>query len=265
MSTSAPVRTALVTGANRGLGLETARQLAARGLAVIVTSRTAAAARETAAALASGGARVTALPVPFDVADPDAISAGAAALQGQRIDVLVNNAGISLSGFDPDVARKTIETNTFGPLRVTEALLPLMPPGGTIVMVSSGMGELAGFDERIATRFTAPGLTREAVSALASEFVADVAANRHHARGWPSSAYSVSKLALNALVRTWAPELAARQIIINAVCPGWARTDMGGRGAPRTVEKGAASIVWAALREGEPTGGFFRDGRRIEW
>ena len=132
-------------------------------------------------------------------------------------------------------------------------------------MVSSGMGELAGFDDRIVARFTDPGLTRDAVSALASAFVADVAAGHHHARGWPSSAYSVSKLALNALVRVWAPELAAREIIINAVCPGWARTDMGGRGAPRSVDKGAASIVWAALREAAPTGGFFRDGRPIDW
>ena len=84
-------------------------------------------------------------------------------------------------------------------------------------------------------------------------------------RGWPSSGYRVSKIALNALVRVWAPPLAARRIIINAVCPGWVRTDMGGRGASRSVEKGAASVVWAATREGEPTGGFFRDGRRIEW
>jgi NAD(P)-dependent dehydrogenase (short-subunit alcohol dehydrogenase family) len=140
-----------------------------------------------------------------------------------------------------------------------------MPAGGTIVMVSSGMGELAGVDDRLRARVTDPTLTREAVSALAREFVADVAAGRHRERGWPSSAYSISKLALNALVRVWAAELAPRGIIINAACPGWARTDMGGRGAPRSVEKGAASIVWAALREGEPTGGFFRDGRRIDW
>ena len=108
-------------------------------------------------------------------------------------------------------------------------------------------------------------MTRDGLVALAQEFVADVAARRHRERGWPSSAYSVSKIALNALVRVWAPELAARRIIINAVCPGWVRTDMGGRSASRTVEKGAASIVWAATREGQPTGGFFRDGRPIDW
>jgi NAD(P)-dependent dehydrogenase (short-subunit alcohol dehydrogenase family) len=262
------IRTALVTGANRGLGYETARQLAARGLAVIVTSREAAAAHKAATALAGATAgAITALPLPFDVADPAAVAAGAAALRdgGTRLDVLVNNAGISMHGFNDEVARQTIETNVFGPLRVTEALLPLMPAGGTIVMVSSGMGELAGLDDRLRARFTDPSLTRDGGAALAREFVADVAAGHHSQRGWPSSAYRISKVALNALVRVWAPELASRAIVINAVCPGWVRTDMGGRSASRSVEKGAASIVWAALREGAPTGGFFRDGRAIDW
>ena len=133
-------------------------------------------------------------------------------------------------------------------------------------MVSSGMGELAGVEAGLRARFTDPALTRDGVAALAREFVADVVAGRHRERGWPSSAYRVSKIALNALVRVWAPELAGQGIVINAVCPGWVRTDMGGRGAPRSVEKGAASIVWAAtLAGGDVTGGFFRDGRRIDW
>jgi len=266
-------RTALVTGANRGLGLETARQLVAHGFRVIVTSREVAAARAAADDLAkvraSDGARaaVTVLPLPFDVGDPDTIAAATDYLgsAGSTIDVLVNNAGISMHGFDAEVARRTIEVNFFGPLRVTEALLPLVPAGGTIVMVSSGMGELEGLDEGLRERFTDPELTRDGVAELARMFVADVAAGHHRERGWPSSGYRVSKIALNALVRVWAPELAARKIIINAVCPGWVRTDMGGSGASRSVEKGAASIVWAATRTGEPTGGFFRDGRRIDW
>ncbi len=262
-------RTALVTGANRGLGLETARQLAAGGTRVIVTSRAAAAARAAAQTLAANAppGSVVALAAPFDVADADGIAAAADRLREEKtkIDVLVNNAGIAMDGFNAEVARRTIEVNFFGPLRVTEALLPLIPDGGTIVMVSSGMGELSGVDAGLRARFTDAALSRDELAALAREFVADVAAGRHRERGWPSSGYRVSKIALNVLVRVWAPELAARRIIINAVCPGWVRTDMGGRGASRSVEKGAASIVWAATREGEPTGGFFRDGRRIDW
>ena len=261
---AAAARTALVTGASRGLGRETARQLAAGGFRVIVTARDAAQARATADAL--GGA-ATALPLPLDVADPGEIAAAADHLRaaGTALDVLVNNAGIAMDGFNADVARRTIDVNFFGPLRVTEAMLPLVARGGTIVMVSSGMGELAAVDASLRARFTAPALTRDGVAALTREFVADVAAGHHRERGWPSSAYRVSKISLNALVRVWAPELAARGIIINAVCPGWVRTDMGGRGASRSVEKGAASIVWAATRVGEPTGGFFRDGRQIDW
>jgi len=262
-------RTALVTGANRGLGLETARQLAAGGTRVIVTSRVAAAARAAAQALAANAppGSVVALAAPFDVADADGIAAAADRLREEKtkIDVLVNNAGIAMDGFNAEVARRTIEVNFFGPLRVTEALLPLIPDGGTIVMVSSGMGELSGVDAGLRARFTDAALSRDDLAALAREFVADVAAGRYRERGWPSSGYRVSKIALNALVRVWAPELAAHRIIINAVCPGWVRTDMGGRGASRSVEKGAASIVWAATRAGEPTGGFFRDGRRIDW
>jgi NAD(P)-dependent dehydrogenase (short-subunit alcohol dehydrogenase family) len=175
---------------------------------------------------------------------------------------------VSLSGFDAGAARATLATNFFGPLRVTDALLPLIPAGGVVVMVSSGMGELAGLDPALRARFIDPALTRDALVDLMDAFVADVAAGRHRERGWPSNAYRVSKIGLNALVRVWAPSLAERRIAINAVCPGWVRTDMGGRGASRGVDKGAASIVWAATQpmgEGAPTGGFFRDGRRIDW
>jgi NAD(P)-dependent dehydrogenase (short-subunit alcohol dehydrogenase family) len=267
LMTSPLTRRALITGANRGLGLETARQLAGQGYQVVVTARDAGEARRTASALGASGASVAALPVPLDVADQASIAAAADHLRGAAasIDVLVNNAGASLDGFDAGVARRTLDTNFFGPLRLTEALLPLIPAGGTIVMVSSGMGELAGLDERLRARFTDPALTRDRLVDLMNAFVADVAAGAHRERGWPSNAYRVSKIGLNALVRVWAPELAGRRIIVNAVCPGWVRTDMGGPAASRSVEKGAASIVWGATRQGEPTGGFFRDGRRIDW
>jgi NAD(P)-dependent dehydrogenase (short-subunit alcohol dehydrogenase family) len=245
-------RVALVTGANRGLGLEVGRQLAERGLRVIFTSRS----------------------VPhedadhrrLDVADPASVQALAEALTADRVelDVLVNDAGIALRGFNAEVAQRTLEVNFFGALRVTDALLPRIRDGGAIVMVSSGMGEVSALAPQLRERVLSPSLTRDELVELVRSFVRDVERGRHEAAGWPSSAYRVSKVALNALTRILARELAPRRIRVNAVCPGWVRTDMGGSGASRSVEAGARSIVWAAGAEG-PTGGFFRDGRAIGW
>jgi carbonyl reductase 1 len=133
-------------------------------------------------------------------------------------------------------------------------------------MVSSGVGELTGFGPELRARFLAADLDRAGLDALAREFVEAVLRGDHGQRGWPSNAYKVSKAAMNALVRVLAPALAKREIAVNAVCPGWVRTDMGGKSAPRSVEKGAGGIVWATtLPPGGPTGGFFRDGKPIPW
>jgi len=245
-------RVAIVTGANRGLGLEVGRQLTQRGLRVIFTSR--------------GAPHGDADHRRLDVADPASVRALADALATDRIeiDVLVNNAGITMRGFDAQVARRTLEVNFFGALRVTDALLPRIRDGGTIVMVSSGMGEVSALAPRLRERVLSPSLTKDELVELVRSFVRDVEHGRHEAAGWPSSAYRVSKIALNALTRILARELAPRRIRVNAVCPGWVRTDMGGAGASRSVEVGARSIVWAASEQG-PTGGFFRDGRAIDW
>jgi carbonyl reductase 1 len=261
-------KTALVTGANRGLGLETAREMAGKGWRVILTARNEVKGRAAAQSISAGAER----DVQFrqlDVEDPLSISALAGVLreQGVEIEVLVNNAGITMDGFDERVARRTIDTNFYGPVRVTEALLPVIPGGGTIVMVSSGAGELSILSSNLRSRFSDRGLTEEGLLELVESFVEAVRRGRHSQEGWPTSAYGVSKAALNAYVRITAPRLAARHIRINAVCPGWVRTDMGGSSAPRTLREGAASILWAALLEGEesPTGGFFRDGKPIPW
>jgi carbonyl reductase 1 len=251
---------ALVTGANRGLGFETAKELASRGWNVVIAARELDAARNAAQAI---GAQARA--VRLDVADPEAPSRALAELADvPDFDALVNNAGTSFDGFDAGVALRTIETNYRGAVRVTDAFRPRLSPTANIVMVSSGMGELRHVSPELRRRLLDQLLTFEMLDALVLDFVDRVRAGGELG-GWPQNAYSVSKVALNAATRLFAQDLPSGQRV-NAVCPGWVRTRMGGPGASRSVEKGASGIVWAAtLGEGGPNGGFFRDARAIEW
>lgn len=253
-------KTVLVTGANQGIGLETCRQMKERGYAVILTSRDERAGQAAAKEL---GVEYRHLDVTSE-ADIAALADGLKR-EGRKLDVLINNAGISMDGFNDRVVKGTLSVNFFGALHVTEALLPLIPNDGSIVFVSSGMGELHAYSPDIRARFSDPKLTRDQLVALVNEFAAGVAAGNHEKRGWPSSAYRVSKAALNALARVMSLDLAPRRIQVNAVCPGWVRTRMGGRSAPRSLDKGAASVVWAATGAAGATGGFFRDGRPANW
>jgi NAD(P)-dependent dehydrogenase (short-subunit alcohol dehydrogenase family) len=234
---SAAPRVALVTGANRGLGLETARQLHALGWTVALCARDPRAAEDAAARL--GGDR--ALPLPLDVRDAASCAATAASLRAShgRLDALVQNAGVILDGWedstglrsDPATVAATFDTNALGALRVAQAFLPLLLEGGggALVHVSSGMGALSDM-------------------------------------GGGMVAYRLSKSALNALTRVLHAEHRGQGLRVNSVCPGWVRTDMGGASAPRSVEEGARGIVWAAtLPPDGPSGGFFRDGRPIDW
>jgi carbonyl reductase 1 len=253
-------KVALVTGANRGIGHEIARQLAAEGVDVVATSRDPAEGHETERKL---GVRH----VLLDVTRQESIDALAEQLR-DGLDILVNNAGISMKGFDANVARGTLAVNFWGAKNVTDRLLPLVRPQGRIVMVSSGMGELSSVSAELRARFLDPELTLQELTRLVESFVNDVAAGTHADHGWPSSAYRVSKIALNALTRILARDLASdpRHILVNAVCPGWVRTNMGGSSAPRSPEQGARTPVWLALLpDGGPSGGFFRDQRAIGW
>jgi NAD(P)-dependent dehydrogenase (short-subunit alcohol dehydrogenase family) len=232
-----PTRIALVTGANRGIGFEVCRQLASRGFLVFLTARDDAKARTAAGKLAKAG---TVEPLLLDVADPQSIQNAAAEVKRRYgyLNVLINNAGINYDTWqtaeNADInrtVRETITTNLLGPWRMCQAFLPLLreSEAGRIVNVSSESGSLASMSA-----------------------------------GPP--AYQVTKAGLNALTRTLAGELRGARILVNAVCPGWVATDMGGAGAPRSVSDGAAGIVWAAtLPDNGPTGGFFRDGKPLPW
>lgn len=198
MPTATPV--AVVTGGDRGLGLETCRQLGGRGMRVVLTAR-----------------------------DPEAVG---------RVDVLVNNAGVYLDrgvaalDVDLEAVRRTMEVNGYGPLRLCQTLVPMMCRRGygRVVNVSSGSGSFA----EMGTGGTL--------------------------------AYGASKTWLNAMTRKVALEAEDDGVLVNAACPGWVRTRMGGTEAPKSPEEGADTIVWlATLPESGPTGGFYRDRERIPW
>ncbi len=231
-------RIAVVTGANRGIGLEISRQLAQRGVLVVLTARSAAKAATACQKLKDEG--LTVAYHPCDVTDATAVrilrdfvkkNYGAA-------DILVNNAGVMLdptgsgaSDMSADVLHNTMATNVYGPAMLCRALVPLMKEKGygRIVNLSSGLGQLS-----------------------------------ESGRGTP--AYRISKTALNSFTRTLAAELADTNILVNSMCPGWVKSDMGGPNAPRTLEQGAATAVWlATLPDGSASGGFFRDQQPLAW
>jgi NAD(P)-dependent dehydrogenase (short-subunit alcohol dehydrogenase family) len=231
-------RVALVTGANRGLGFETARQLLAKGLVVLLAGRDAAALERARRTLRAEDQR-RAITVRLDVRSVETITAAQRALVEQlgSVDVLVNNAAVLLGESDgvlsipTDDYRRTFETNLFGVIEVCRVFVPGMAHAGygRVVNVSSGAGQLATMSSY-------------------------------------APAYSISKAAVNAFTRLLASTYRAAGVLVNAVDPGWVRTDMGGPSAPRSPQEGADTIVWlATLPDDGPTGGFFHDRRAIEW
>src|SRR6266513_4584657 len=227
--------TALITGANKGIGYEVARQLAEKGFHVFIGARNRDAGRKAADEIAKSGEATF---LEIDVTDNASVTAAARefAKAADLLDVLVNNAGIIVDGDDAileisdELLRKTLETNTLGALRVTRAFVPLLRKSKAprVINVSSGGGQFTG-----------------------------------GADGW-SPAYCISKTALNGLTSQLATALP--KCAVNSVCPGWVRTDMGGQSATRSVEEGADTIVWLAAEAPQKlTGKFLRDRKEIPW
>lgn len=226
----------IVTGANRGIGFEVCRQLADRGAAVVLTARNPDAGQKAANTLKAQNLRVEFH--PLDPTKEESIASLCAFLEQTygRLDVLVNNAGIfskddgNAQDVKLDSVRATFETNTLAPLRLSQALIPLLKRShnARIVNISSGMGQLSDM-------------------------------------GSGYAAYRISKTALNAVTRVLAAELRG-EVAVNSMCPGWVKTDMGGKDATRDVSQGAAGALWLALdAPQEFTGHFTRDGQIIPW
>jgi NAD(P)-dependent dehydrogenase (short-subunit alcohol dehydrogenase family) len=230
------VKTALVTGANKGIGREVAQQLARKGFHVFVGARNRKAGRKAVDEIVKDGGKASFLEI--DVSDADSVIAAGREFSkmADHLDVLVNNAGIIVEGdnaileISDELFRKTLETNTLGALRVTRAFVSLLRKSKAprVINVSSGGGQLTG-----------------------------------GADGW-APAYCISKTALNGVTSQLAAALP--KFAVNSICPGWVRTDMGGENASRSMEEGADTIVWlAAEAPHEFTGKFLRDRKEIPW
>ena len=230
-------RIAIVTGANRGIGMEVCRQLSQQGINTILTSRDEGKGKAAVASIKGDGRHLIAH--QLDITDLESINRLASFVSGEfgRCDILVNNAGVFLdrgqSIFEVpfEILEETLEINCYGALNMCRAFLPLMKKQkyGRIINVSSGMGMISTL-------------------------------------GGNSAAYRLSKVMLNAMTRIMADEVKEKNIKINTMDPGWVRTDMGGSSAPRSLEQGADTIVWLAnLPADGPTGGFFGDRQPIPW
>src|SRR5215211_2605229 len=223
---------ALVTGSNRGIGFEIAKQLSMKKIEVILTSRNSANGEAAVRKIARDGVKKV-VSMELDISNQVSVDSLLDEVEKTfgRLDILVNNAAILI---DKDNVKATLETNLIGAWSMCKAFIPLMKKNGygRIVNASSGAGEF--------------------------EYMATSGGY------WP--AYSVSKASLNALTVMLASELRGTNILVNAVCPGWVRTDMGGSNATRSVEEGAATPVWlATLPDGGPTGHNYYDKKRISW
>lgn len=229
-------KVAVVTGSNKGIGFEICRQLAQNNVEVILTSRDQEKGQKAVAELQAENLNVKYH--QLDVLDEISIKSLADYINKEygKLDILVNNAGIFVESSDGvlkgDITniKVTLDTNLYGALLVSRYLVPLMQKqnSGRVINISSGMGQLSSM-------------------------------------GTGSIGYRISKVSLNAMTIILAQEVEENNILVNSVCPGWVKTDMGGQNAQRTVAEGAETAVWLALVDNNLTGKFFRDKKELDW
>jgi NAD(P)-dependent dehydrogenase (short-subunit alcohol dehydrogenase family) len=239
MKTTSENKIVLITGANKGIGFEAARQIGRQGPTVLIGARDQARGEAAAAALRKESIKAEFLAI--DVTDDAGVATAAKEIAAihSRLDVLVNNAGVNVDlGKKPSemsiaALHQTLATNLDGAIRATLAMLPLLrkSAAGRIINVSSTWGSITAMSED------------------------DAAA----------PAYHISKAALNMWTVMLAGELRRQMVTVNSICPGWVQTDMGGAGAPRTVQQGAAIIAKLATQAERVNGGFFDDAGTVAW
>ncbi|KAG1674928.1 hypothetical protein FOA52_014721 [Chlamydomonas sp. UWO 241] len=261
---------AVVTGANKGIGLEIAKALRGEGVTVVVTARDAALGQAAAAVVSSLPGAGAVHFHQLDITDGASIAALAAWLKDtfpNGVDALVCNAGFAYKGsvFGASEAKVTLDTNFRGTVAVMRAVAPMLKDGtGRVVVVSSRAGttRIIPSQTLLAEITSADG---EQLEALGRRFVDGIAAGKHEADGWPSSMYGVSKLLLSMATRVMAQELKPRGIAVNACCPGWCQTDMSSNRGPSTAAQGADTPTWLALHPPDDfvTGGFFGERRAV--
>ncbi|KAK4483457.1 hypothetical protein RD792_010646 [Penstemon davidsonii] len=264
-STITPKKYAVVTGGNKGIGLEICRQLASKGVSVVLTARNEKRGIEAVDKLKKSGLSDNVMFHQLDILDSRSCSALAEFIKSQigKLDILVNNAGIgehsAKKGYE--LAVDVLQTNYYGAKRTTEALLPVLQLSNSprIVNVSSTMGTLSSISNKWAKGVLsdAQNLTEEKIDEVLNEFLKDVKEGNPQAKGWPGywSAYCVSKAAMNAYTRILAKKYPSMRI--NSVCPGWVKTELGNNSGILSTEEGAKSPVRLALLDDGPSGLFF--------
>ncbi|KAK8916586.1 (+)-neomenthol dehydrogenase [Platanthera zijinensis] len=275
---------AVVTGANRGIGLEISRQLAAHGLRVVMASRDSERGRRAAEILQNDGLNVKSY--QLDVSDRASVESFSKEIVTDYggIDILINNAGVNFNkGSENSIefAQKVMETNYFGTKRITEAMIPVMKPsvyGARILNVSSRLGRINGRRNRLGDAdlreklMADECLSETLIDGMVAGFLDQAGDGASALNGWPElfTDYSVSKMAVNAYTRLMAGLLSGRaeggRISVNCYCPGWVKTAMTGWEGNMSPEEGADTGVWAVLLPNQsPTGKFFAERREISF